>query len=49
MQGGKQGDGYWFLCPGLGVGKTEDIVLTSLERGGEYKILWSLLTVMRQH
>ena len=30
----KQGDGNWFLCPGPGEGKIEEIVLTSLERGG---------------
>ena len=41
--------GYRFLCPGPGEGKIEDIVLTSLERGGEYKILWSLLTIMHEH
>ena len=31
-----------------GKGKIEDIVLPYLERGGEYKILWSLLIVMRE-
>lgn len=29
---------HWFLCPGPGEGKIEDIVLTSKERGMGFKI-----------